>query len=70
MVRDAGIEPLGPASQGVDSILHVLGAGLNERTTGAYFDQQRIARADAQAYDATVRRALHARTTELVRRFL
>ena len=70
MVRDAGITPLGPVSQGVDSILHVLGAGLNQQTTGAYFDQQRIARADKQAYDLTVRRTLHAQTTELVRRFL
>ena len=70
MVRDAGIKPLGPASQGVDSILHVLGSGVNEHTTGAYFDQQRVARADQQAYDVTVRRALHAQTTELVRRFL
>ncbi len=70
MVRDAGITPLGPVSQGVDSILHVLGAGLNERTTGAYFDQQRVARADRQAYDATVRHPLHVQTTELVRRFL
>jgi NAD(P)-dependent dehydrogenase (short-subunit alcohol dehydrogenase family) len=70
MVRDAGIKPLGPASQGADSILHVLGAGLNEQTTGTYFDQQRVTRADPQAYDLTVRRALHAQTTELVRRFV
>lgn len=70
MVRAAGIKPLGPVSQGVDSILHVLDAGLNQQTTGAYFDQQRVARADQQAYDLDVRRALHAQTTELVRRFL
>jgi NAD(P)-dependent dehydrogenase (short-subunit alcohol dehydrogenase family) len=70
MVRAAGITPLGPVSQGVDSILHVLDAALNRQTTGAYFDQQRIARADAQAYDLTVRRALQAQTAELVRGFL
>ena len=70
MVRAAGITPLGPASHGADSILHVLDAALNQHTTGAYLDQQRVARADAQAYDASVRRALSAQTTELVRRFL
>ena len=31
MVRAAGITPLGPASEGVDSILHVLGAALTSR---------------------------------------
>jgi NAD(P)-dependent dehydrogenase (short-subunit alcohol dehydrogenase family) len=51
-------------------ILHVLDAALNQHTTGAYFDQQRVARADAQAYDVTVRRSLRAQTTALVRRFL
>ncbi len=70
MVRLAGLTPLGPASQGADSILHVLDAALDQQTTGAYFDRQRIARADAQAYDLSVRRALHAQTTELVRAFL
>jgi NAD(P)-dependent dehydrogenase (short-subunit alcohol dehydrogenase family) len=70
MVREAGITPLGPASRGVDSILHLLDAALNRHTTGAYFDQQRVARADAQAYDVTVRGALRAQTSQLVRRFL
>jgi NAD(P)-dependent dehydrogenase (short-subunit alcohol dehydrogenase family) len=70
MVRDAGIRPLGPVSEGVDSILHVLGVALSQHTTGAYFDQQRVARADEQAYDVTVRNALRAQTTELVRPFL
>jgi NAD(P)-dependent dehydrogenase (short-subunit alcohol dehydrogenase family) len=70
MVRAAGITPLGPASQGADSILHVLDAALNQQTTGAYFDEQRIARADAQAYDLTVRQVLRAQTIGLVRRFL
>ena len=70
MVRDAGVTPLGPASQGVDSIVHVLDAALDQHTSGAYFNQQHVARADEQAYDAAFRGALHARTTELVRRFL
>jgi len=70
MVRDAGITPLAPVSQGVDSILHLLDAALNQHSTGAYFDQRRVARADAQAYDVTVRRALQAQTTELVRPFV
>ena len=70
MVRDAGIRPLGPISGGVDSILHVLGVALTQHTTGAYFDQQRVARADEQAYDVTVRNALRAQTTALVRPFL
>ena len=70
MVRDAGVTPLGPASQGVDSIVHVLDAALDQHTSGAYFNQQHLARADEQAYDAAVRSALHARTIELVSRFL
>ena len=70
MVRASGITPLGPASQGADSIVHLLDAALNRHTTGAYFDERRVARADAQAYDLSVRRALHAQTAELVRRFV
>ena len=70
MVRDAGVTPLGPASQGVDSIVHVLHAVLNQRSSGSYFDQQRVARADEQAYDDAIRSALQVQTTELVRPFL
>ena len=69
MVRDAGIGRR-RRQRGVDSILHVLGAALNQHTTGAYFDQQRVARADKQAYEVSVRDALRAQTIELVWPFL
>ena len=70
MVRTAGIAPLGPASRGADAILGVLGASLEDGTSGDYFDERRPARANPQAYDAGVRRTLHERTVEMIRRFV
>ena len=69
MVRAAGIAPLGPASRGAEVTLHVLATALAEGTTGRYFNEDQPARADAQAYDPAVRRALRERTLELTAPF-
>jgi NAD(P)-dependent dehydrogenase (short-subunit alcohol dehydrogenase family) len=60
MVRESGIAPHGPASRGAASIMAVLAEALDARpgTSGRYFDEDRPARADAQAYVATARRRL------------
>jgi NAD(P)-dependent dehydrogenase (short-subunit alcohol dehydrogenase family) len=43
---------------GIDSVLHLATAPELDDITGKYFDQQREARANAQAYDAQARRQL------------
>jgi len=60
MVRESGIAPHGPPSRGAASIMAVLAQALEARTgpSGRYFDEDRPARADAQAYVATARRRL------------
>ena len=70
MVRDAGISPLGPASQGSDSILGVLEEALRGGESGRYFDQGRPARALPQAYDQEARMRLREETLRIVSRFL
>ena len=69
MVRESGITPLGTARQGADAILDVIGKTL-AGTTGEFFDQHRIARADPHAYDTRMRRELFVRSCELVQRFI
>jgi NAD(P)-dependent dehydrogenase (short-subunit alcohol dehydrogenase family) len=65
MVREAGIEPLGPPSRGVDAVAHVLDASL-DGVTGTYFNEATPARANPQAYDRRVRAGLVERTVALV----
>ena len=81
MVREAGIQPLGPVSQGADSILAVLdaargigtsagaGAGPGRGESGRYFDRSRPARALAQAYQPEARRKLREASLSLVASF-
>ncbi len=69
MVRDAGMSPMGPASQGVDSILGVLDAALRGGRSGRYFDQTRPTRALAQAYDPRARGRLREESLRLVAPF-
>jgi NAD(P)-dependent dehydrogenase (short-subunit alcohol dehydrogenase family) len=67
MVREAGITPLGPVSQGVDSIVFVLTAALDGgASSGGYFDRTRQSRALAQAYNTAARQKLRAISAELV----
>jgi NAD(P)-dependent dehydrogenase (short-subunit alcohol dehydrogenase family) len=73
MVREAGIQPLGPVSQGADSILAVLDAALDAAAprgeSGRYFDRARPARALAQAYQPQFRRKLREASLSLVAPF-
>jgi NAD(P)-dependent dehydrogenase (short-subunit alcohol dehydrogenase family) len=69
MVREAGITPLGPVSQGVESILSVLTAALGGGTSGGYFDRAKPARALAQAYNTAARQKLREISLELVARW-
>jgi NAD(P)-dependent dehydrogenase (short-subunit alcohol dehydrogenase family) len=66
MVRDAGIAPLGRASDGAAVIVEIVRRSL-VGTTGEYFNELVAARADPQAYDLAVRAALRERTQELLR---
>jgi NAD(P)-dependent dehydrogenase (short-subunit alcohol dehydrogenase family) len=70
MVRDGGIVPHGPASDGARSIQTVLDAALAPRgESGRYFDEGRPARAIAEAYDVDARRRLHKATLALLAPF-
>ena len=70
MVREAGITPQGPVSQGVESILSVLASALSgSAASGGYFDRARPARALAQAYNTAARRKLREASLELVARW-
>jgi NAD(P)-dependent dehydrogenase (short-subunit alcohol dehydrogenase family) len=71
MVREAGIQPLGPVSQGAESILAVLEAALGSggAESGRYFDRSRPAQALAQAYKPEARRKLREASLSLVAPF-
>lgn len=58
MVIESGYEPVSSVEQGADAILHLAASPELEGRTGLYFDGQRPARANAQAYDADARRRL------------
>jgi NAD(P)-dependent dehydrogenase (short-subunit alcohol dehydrogenase family) len=69
MVRDAGIAPHGPASDGAQAIQAVLATALAGGESGRYFDDGQPTRADPQAYDALARRRLREAATTLVAPF-
>ena len=73
MVREAGIQPLGPVSQGAESILAVLDSALGgakaDEESGRYFDRSRPTRALAQAYQPEARRKLREASLALVAPF-
>jgi NAD(P)-dependent dehydrogenase (short-subunit alcohol dehydrogenase family) len=66
MVREAGITPLGPASQGVESIMSALTTALAGGASGHYYDRTRPAQAHAQAYNTAARRRLREMSLALV----
>ncbi|HVK88415.1 MAG TPA: SDR family NAD(P)-dependent oxidoreductase [Kofleriaceae bacterium] len=68
MLVESGITPLGTAEEGADAIMYVIARTL-EGTSGQFFDQRTIARAEPSAYDIDVRRRLRERTLELVAPF-
>ena len=58
MVRQAGTTPISTVDEGADAILNLAVSPALEGRTGLYFNGQREARADAQAYDTDARRKL------------
>jgi NAD(P)-dependent dehydrogenase (short-subunit alcohol dehydrogenase family) len=65
MVRQAGTAPISTVEEGADAILNLAVSPDLEGRTGLYFNRQREARADAQAYDAAARRRLRALSMRL-----
>jgi NAD(P)-dependent dehydrogenase (short-subunit alcohol dehydrogenase family) len=58
MVRGAGVEPVSTVEEGATAVMHLAVSRELEGRTGEYFDGLHPARANAQAYDAQVRRRL------------
>jgi len=69
MVREAGIQPLGPVSRGAESILGVLEEALGGGQSGRYFNQRNPTQALAQAYDTDARARLREASLALTARF-
>ena len=65
MVRESGVTPISSVEEGADAILKLAMSPELEGKTGLYFNGQREARADAQAYDADARRRLKALSVKL-----
>lgn len=65
MVRQAGIKPWSSVEEGAEAILNLAISPALEESSGLYFDGQREARADDQAYDAKARQRLKAISLEL-----
>ncbi|MFD8380676.1 hypothetical protein ACFV2X_19350 [Streptomyces sp. NPDC059679] len=55
MVREAGVAPWSTVEEGVEAVLHLLGAPARGVPSGRYFNGTEESRADAQAYDAQTR---------------
>jgi NAD(P)-dependent dehydrogenase (short-subunit alcohol dehydrogenase family) len=66
MVRQSGMTPISSVEEGADAILELAVSPQVEGQSGLYFNGQREARADAQAYNADARRQLKAMSLELV----
>ena len=65
MVRQSGVTPSSSVEQGAEAILKLAVSPELEGESGLYFNGQREARADAQAYDADARRQLKALSIKL-----
>ena len=55
MVRKSGVTPMSSVEQGASAILNLATAAAVEGRSGLFFNGQREARADAQAYDPAAR---------------
>jgi NAD(P)-dependent dehydrogenase (short-subunit alcohol dehydrogenase family) len=66
MVRQSGITPISSAEEGAEAILKLALSPELEGRSGLFFNGQREARADAQAYDAEARQRLKAESLKLV----
>jgi NAD(P)-dependent dehydrogenase (short-subunit alcohol dehydrogenase family) len=65
MVRQSGATPISSVEEGAEAILKLAVSPELEGESGLYFNGQREARADAQAYDADARRQLKALSVKL-----
>jgi NAD(P)-dependent dehydrogenase (short-subunit alcohol dehydrogenase family) len=65
MVRLSGVTPISTVEEGADAVLKLAVSPQLEGQSGLYFNGQREARADAQAYDPDARRQLKALSLEL-----
>jgi NAD(P)-dependent dehydrogenase (short-subunit alcohol dehydrogenase family) len=66
MVRESGMTPASSVEEGAEAILKLATSPELERRSGLFFNGQREARADAQAYDPKARQRLKAASRELV----
>jgi hypothetical protein len=64
-VRQAGTTPISTVDEGADAVLNLAVSPALAGRTGLYFNGQREARADPQAYDADARRRLHELSVKL-----
>jgi NAD(P)-dependent dehydrogenase (short-subunit alcohol dehydrogenase family) len=60
MVRDSGVPPMSSVDEGAAAILNLAVSPQIEGRTGLYFEGQRVARAEPQAYDDAARARLRA----------
>lgn len=65
MVREAGVTPWSSVEEGAEAILHLATSPVLEGRSGLYFEGQREARANAQAYDPAARQRLKEISLEL-----
>ena len=65
MVRQSGVAPMSSVEQGADAILNLATSAALDGRSGLFFNGQREARADAQAYDPATRQRLKALSLEL-----
>jgi NAD(P)-dependent dehydrogenase (short-subunit alcohol dehydrogenase family) len=65
MVRQSGVTPISSVEQGAEAILKLAVSPELEGKSGLYFNSQREAHADAQAYDAGARQKLKALSVKL-----
>jgi NAD(P)-dependent dehydrogenase (short-subunit alcohol dehydrogenase family) len=66
MVRQSGMRPASTVEEGAEAILKLAASPDLERRSGLFFNGQREARADAQAYDPKARQRLKTASRELV----
>ena len=65
MVRQSGVAPMSSVEQGADAILNLATSAAMDGRSGLFFNGQREARADAQAYDLAARQRLKTLSLEL-----
>ncbi len=65
MVRQSGVTPMSSVEQGADAILNLATSAALDGRSGLFFNGQREARADAQAYDPAARPRLKTLSLEL-----